>query len=147
VAGAASANIVVGVTGEVSEPASVRIAQRGETAGAASARVALPGEASAPASVRVLLPGQVAGVASVRIALRGEAAAAASARLALPGQISGAASVRITVKAVAVPDADTANPGGWTDEGGGSTDIWQSIDEQAPPVDADYIRSPLAGGA
>jgi hypothetical protein len=41
------------------------------------------------------------------------------------------------------PSADTNNPGSWTTEGGGSTSIFQSIDESAAS-DADYVRSPLA---
>ena len=38
------------------------------------------------------------------------------------------------------PDADSATDG-WTDEGGGTSNIWQSIDETAPS-DLDYVQSP-----
>jgi hypothetical protein len=41
------------------------------------------------------------------------------------------------------PDADTNNPGSFTDQGGGSSNIFNSIDE-ASPSDADYIRSPTS---
>lgn len=41
------------------------------------------------------------------------------------------------------PDNDFNNPGSWTDEAAGSTNIFQSIDETSPS-DADYIQSPLA---
>lgn len=39
------------------------------------------------------------------------------------------------------PSADTNNPGGYTDQAGGSTNIYTAIDE-ATADDADYIRSP-----
>jgi len=39
------------------------------------------------------------------------------------------------------PSADTNNPGAFTDQAGGSTNIYMTIDE-ATPDDADYIRSP-----
>ena len=41
------------------------------------------------------------------------------------------------------PDGDQSI-GQWTDELGGTTDIYQSIDEPAPAVDSDYIQSPFA---
>ena len=41
------------------------------------------------------------------------------------------------------PSADTNNPGTYTDQGGGSTNIYATIDEVTLD-DADYIRSPLA---
>lgn len=41
------------------------------------------------------------------------------------------------------PSADTNNPGSYTDQGGGSVDIYTTIDE-VTPSDADYIRSPVA---
>ena len=41
------------------------------------------------------------------------------------------------------PDSDQVI-GQWTDELDGTTDIYQSIDEPAPPVDSDYIQSPFA---
>lgn len=41
------------------------------------------------------------------------------------------------------PDADTNNPGSFTDQVGGSTDIYTTIDEVSPD-DADYIRSPVS---
>jgi hypothetical protein len=41
------------------------------------------------------------------------------------------------------PSADTNNPGGYTDQGGGSSNIYTKIDEVTYD-DADYIRSPLA---
>ncbi len=41
------------------------------------------------------------------------------------------------------PSADTNNPGSFTDQGGGSTNIYQGIDETAYS-DTDYIRSPVA---
>jgi len=41
------------------------------------------------------------------------------------------------------PDNDFNNPGSWTDQGGGSTNIYQAIDE-ATIDDADFVRSPLA---
>jgi len=40
------------------------------------------------------------------------------------------------------PSADTYNSDGYTDQGGGSTNIYQSIDESSYS-DADYIRSVL----
>ena len=40
------------------------------------------------------------------------------------------------------PSALTNNPGGWTDQSGGSTNIHQSIDETVAD-DNDYIQSPL----
>lgn len=40
------------------------------------------------------------------------------------------------------PSADTANPGAYTDQGGGGSNIYTTIDETSPS-DADYIRSPL----
>jgi len=44
------------------------------------------------------------------------------------------------------PSADTNNPGSWTDQGGGSTNIYLTIDEVSQD-DADYVRSPLAPSA
>ena len=41
------------------------------------------------------------------------------------------------------PSADTANPGNFTDQSGGSTNLYQAIDE-ATASDADYIQSPEA---
>jgi hypothetical protein len=41
------------------------------------------------------------------------------------------------------PSADTANPGGFTDQAGGTTNLYTTIDE-ATPNDADYIRSPAS---
>ena len=41
------------------------------------------------------------------------------------------------------PDGDQSI-GQWTDELGGTTNIYQSIDEPAPAVDSDYIQSPFA---
>lgn len=41
------------------------------------------------------------------------------------------------------PDGDHSI-GQWTDELDGTTNIYQSIDEPAPPVDSDYIQSPFA---
>src|ERR1041385_4026881 len=41
------------------------------------------------------------------------------------------------------PIADTA-VNGWTNQAGGSTNIYQAIDEAAPPDDTDFIQSPLA---
>jgi hypothetical protein len=41
------------------------------------------------------------------------------------------------------PSADTANPGGYTDHAGGSTNIYTAIDE-ATPDDTDYIQSPAS---
>ena len=41
------------------------------------------------------------------------------------------------------PSADTNNPDAYTDQGGGSTTIYTTIDESVAS-DADYIRSPLA---
>ena len=41
------------------------------------------------------------------------------------------------------PDGDQSI-GQWTDELGGTTNIYQSIDEPAPPIDSDYIQSPFA---
>src|SRR5512141_1170779 len=38
------------------------------------------------------------------------------------------------------PSTDTANPGTYTDQGGGSTNIYTTIDETSYS-DADYIRS------
>lgn len=40
------------------------------------------------------------------------------------------------------PSADTNNPDAWTDQAGGSTNIYLTIDE-VTASDADYIRSPL----
>lgn len=40
------------------------------------------------------------------------------------------------------PNADTYNADGWTDQGGGSTNIYLTIDETSAS-DADYVRSPL----
>lgn len=40
------------------------------------------------------------------------------------------------------PSADTNNPGSYTDQGGGSVNIYTTIDEVAPASDADYIQSP-----
>jgi hypothetical protein len=40
------------------------------------------------------------------------------------------------------PSATTNNPGGWTDQAGGSTNIHQSVDETVAD-DNDYIQSPL----
>ena len=42
------------------------------------------------------------------------------------------------------PSADTNNPGGFTDQAGGTTNIYATIDEAAPANDADYIRSPAS---
>lgn len=39
------------------------------------------------------------------------------------------------------PDTDTNNPGSFTDQGGGSSNIYTTIDE-ASADDGDYIRSP-----
>lgn len=41
------------------------------------------------------------------------------------------------------PTTDTTNDGGWTDQGGGSTNIFQAIDESVAS-DTDYIRTALA---
>lgn len=41
------------------------------------------------------------------------------------------------------PDADADNTGSFTDQGGGSTNIYTTIDE-ASASDADYIRSPTS---
>jgi hypothetical protein len=41
------------------------------------------------------------------------------------------------------PSADTNNPGGFTDQAGGSTNIYTAIDE-ATPDDSDYIKSPAS---
>ena len=41
------------------------------------------------------------------------------------------------------PSVDTANPGNYTDQVGGSANIYQTIDEVTLD-DADFIRSPLA---
>ncbi len=41
------------------------------------------------------------------------------------------------------PSADTNNPGGFTDETGGSTNIYTKINE-ATPNDATYIQSPTS---
>lgn len=41
------------------------------------------------------------------------------------------------------PASDAANPGSFTDQGGGSTNIFQAIDE-AVASDTDYIRSPTS---
>lgn len=41
------------------------------------------------------------------------------------------------------PSADTNNPGSYTDQAGGGTTIYTTIDEVSYS-DADYIRSPLA---
>lgn len=42
------------------------------------------------------------------------------------------------------PDADTNNPGSYTDQAAGSTDIYTTIDEGfGTPNDSDYIQSPL----
>jgi hypothetical protein len=40
------------------------------------------------------------------------------------------------------PSADTNNPGAYTDQGGGGSNIYLTIDETSPS-DADYVRSPL----
>lgn len=40
------------------------------------------------------------------------------------------------------PTTDTTNDGGWTDQGGGSTNLFQAIDE-VTASDADYIRTAL----
>ena len=55
------------------------------------------------------------------------------------------ASVQIETPQFAVPVA-TDTIGGWTDDGGGTTNIHENIDELFPntaPDDTDYIRSPL----
>ena len=44
------------------------------------------------------------------------------------------------------PSADTNNPGSWTDQAGGSTSIYTTIDETSPS-DTDYVRSPLTPSA
>ncbi len=44
------------------------------------------------------------------------------------------------------PDNDFANPDSWQDDGGGSSDIFESIDEEVA-ADGDYIRSPLTPSA
>jgi hypothetical protein len=44
------------------------------------------------------------------------------------------------------PDADDNNAGAWTTEGGGSANLYQSIDE-ASASDADYVQSPVAPAA
>ena len=41
------------------------------------------------------------------------------------------------------PSTDTTNDGGWTDQGGGSSSIFGTIDESSPS-DADYIRTTVA---
>lgn len=41
------------------------------------------------------------------------------------------------------PTTDTTNDGAWTDQGGGSTNLFQTIDESTAS-DADYIRTALA---
>lgn len=41
------------------------------------------------------------------------------------------------------PSADTANPGGFTTQSGGSTNLYQTIDETSPD-DSDYIQSPAS---
>lgn len=41
------------------------------------------------------------------------------------------------------PATDDSNVDAWQDELGGTTDIWQSIDEPEPPDAADFIRSPV----
>lgn len=46
----------------------------------------------------------------------------------------------VFVGQLAVP-VSVVSIGGWTDEGGGVTDIWQSIDEGWAVNDADYVRS------
>src|SRR6185503_11762728 len=43
------------------------------------------------------------------------------------------------------PDADDAT-GNWTDELDGTTDIFESIDEDSPADDDDYVQSPIVGG-
>lgn len=44
---------------------------------------------------------------------------------------------------IETPDSTVTNPGAWTDQAGGSTNIHLTIDED-PPDDTDYIRSPLS---
>jgi hypothetical protein len=80
-----NAETVSTLPGEVSEPASVRIALPSEDQAAASARIALPSEDQVVGSARIALPGQVAGAASVNISvgLAGEVSAAASVDIAL----------------------------------------------------------------
>lgn len=41
------------------------------------------------------------------------------------------------------PDADDANPGAWTTDAGGSSNLFGAIDESSPS-DVDYVQSPLA---
>lgn len=41
------------------------------------------------------------------------------------------------------PIADAANPGGWTDQAGGSVNLYTTIDEVTPD-DTDYIQSPAS---
>ncbi len=43
------------------------------------------------------------------------------------------------------PDTDADNTGAYTDQGGGSTTIYTTIDESSPS-DADYIRTPAGAG-
>lgn len=41
------------------------------------------------------------------------------------------------------PEADLNNPGLWTTQAGGSTNLWDTVNEVTPD-DADYAQSPLA---
>jgi len=41
------------------------------------------------------------------------------------------------------PDGDAANPGTWTTDAGGSSNLYQRIDEQPDPDETDFIQSPL----
>lgn len=43
------------------------------------------------------------------------------------------------------PDGDVANPGGWTDQAGGTTDLWAVLDdEDRDPDNSDYIKKTAA---
>ena len=58
-----------------------------------------------------------------------------------PSEISDTASANVRPGGYQVlqPNADSLNVGSWTDELGGSTDIYQSIDELRHD-DSDYVK-------
>jgi hypothetical protein len=87
------------IDAEVTEPASVRIAQTGEVTDSASARIKLLSEATESASARIALPSEATSPASARLALQSENTEPGSVRLKVLDEITDTSTARIKLRA------------------------------------------------